>query len=494
MSTTITNEAFTIVGGNHPASASSPDDWCSEIEYREVDICHFYAYLRLSHSCGCCYPPAYFFGLDPALCGKGAFPIPTDEGVSKSLPILPLGFHYAQASTDKKCGRARQGVWAKDRGKIYVAPFIQTTETIILKWDGKKRNWDAADPIDDDPTLHEALVSFAMWKHAQYWDKDPQAAAAALEIYGIAKAKLMRQCAEETRVRRCEPSRARSSPGTLYYNQEQSATAVCPSGQTGDPITQIIPANTVASPKSVADANVIAKKQAVDQANARLICTVAPTTYWNTAQTAIATCAQTEGAPIPDGNPVTRTVPANTFSSTASQAAADNLAMAEAERLANDGLSCTWWNAAQEYTASCPEGSSGSDVTTSRNAHTFSSTLSQVDADAKAINDAKVEAEDGLVCTGNPTVYKNTEQFVSAIRTACGAHPAIYNNGILVSPADPGCEVFVNMDIPADRFSSTTSQADANQQALNYGNNYVQQYAAGKCGSHQCGTYNLTFP
>lgn len=476
----ISDETFTVIGQNGPASILAPDDWCSEIVYHEVDICHIHAYLNASQRRGCCYPPALFFGLSPSRCGKGMFPVPTDAGVSKSLPVLPLGFHYGQESTNRRHGRACEGVWAKERGKIYIAPWMQNSETAVLEWDGKKRTWVTADPIDDDPLLHEAMVQFARWQHEDKWNKDPQAAASAAEAYATAKAKLMRQCREETRVRRCEPSVARSSPGTLYYNQEQSATASCPSGQIGDPITQVIPANSVASQKSVADANAIAQKQAVDQANARLICTTAPVTYWNTAQTAIATCAQTQGAPIPDGDPVTRTIPAHSFSSTTSQAATDALAMAEAERLANLGLSCIWWNAAQPYTASCPEGSTGSDVTVTTPEHTNSSSVSQADADATALAAAKLAAEDGLVCTGSPTIYKNTEQIVQEILHGCQPHR--------------DCNVTVTVTVRANFFSSTISQADANQNARNYGSSFAATQALLKCGLNLCGFYTFTIP
>lgn len=470
----ISDETFTVIGQNGPASILAPDDWCSEIVYHEVDICHIHAYLNASQRRGCCYPPALFFGLNPSRCGKGMFPVPTDAGVSKSLPVLPLGFHYGQESTNRRHGRACEGVWAKERGKIYIAPWIQNSETAVLEWDGKKRTWVTADPIDDDPLLHEAMVQFARWQHEDKWNKDPQAAASAAEAYATAKAKLMRQCREETRVRRCEPSVARSSPGTLYYNQEQSATASCPAGQIGDPITQVIPANSVASQKSVADANAIAQKQAVDQANARLICTTAPVTYWNTAQTAIATCAQTQGAPIPDGDPVTRTIPAHSFSSTTSQAAADALAMAEAERLANDGLSCVWWNAAQ--TASCPSGQTGNTVTTP--AHSYSSSVSQADADSQAL----VAANNLLVCTGGGAGdFWNTEQHVESIARNC--------------PQPNGhCNVIVDVTFRAHFYHSSVSQADANQKARDIAASYGATQALYLCSRGQCGSYSFSLP
>jgi len=462
----ITDLPFSIVTGPD----GDDDNWCSNIEYREVDICAVHAYIRRNRLAGCCFPPAFFFSILPEQCRKGAFPIPTDVGVPKSLPVLPLGHHYAQSSTDSTHGRARQGIWAKERGKIYIAPWIQSTETAVLTWDGLKRTWSDSDPIDEDPMLLDALVEYARFKHADKWAKDDAEAARAWGAYELARAKLIYQCREETRVRRCEPSLARSAPGTLYYNEQQTATASCPDGETGNSVTEIIPASSVASTKSVADANAIAKKQAQEQAAARLDCVPTPVTYWNTPQTYVATCAQTAGAPIPDGSPVTITIPANSYSSTVSQAAADALALAAATEQANNGLSCTWWNA--EQTATCPDGQNGSPVTVAE--HTYSSDVSQAVADSLALNAAKGQ----LSCSGGD--FWNTQQTTKVIINGCNGHPT--------------CQVIIDVTIAAHYVHNSTSQAAANQDAINFGQNFGSAYGRQKCLLGQCGNYLLNIP
>jgi hypothetical protein len=191
--------------------------------------------------------------------------------VPKSLPALPLGYHYPQTSTDRTYGRAQQGFWAKDRGKIYIVPWLQSTETVLIKWDGIKRTWADADLIDDDPLLQQAVFEYMRWKHADRWDKDEAEAARAQAAYvgapGTigAREMLIHQCREETRARACEGSNARSSPlsiTNLFYNDEQSASATCPDGTSGSSVSVTIPAGTVASGVSVADANQKAKAQA----------------------------------------------------------------------------------------------------------------------------------------------------------------------------------------------------------------------------------------
>jgi len=55
-------------------------------------------------------------------------------------------------------------------------------------------------------------------------------------------------------------------------------------------------------------------------------------------------------------------------------------------------------NAEQSYTASCPEGYSGDPVTVTVAAGSFTATT-QAEADALALNQATLEAQQSLVCT-----------------------------------------------------------------------------------------------
>ena len=153
-----------------------------------------------------------------------------------------------------------------------------------------------------------------------------------------------------------------------YYNEAQ--TAQCPDGFSGDPIT--IPAGTLYSCVSLGDAN----QQAADLAQAQLQCNQV---WWNTEQ--IVTCPENE-----TGEPVI--VPAHSFSSTVSQEDANQ----QAAELAQSQLQCQpeWKNV--EQSAQCDVGYSGSAVTVP--AGSFSSTISQSDADQQAL----AYAESQLVC------------------------------------------------------------------------------------------------
>lgn len=476
----VATQGFVIYGPNQPASILGPDDYCSEIAYNEVDFCHVHNYLDYSKRRGCCMSIPLFFDLSG--CSKAAFPVPTDEGLPAGLPKLPLGNHYPQTSTDRRTGRSQMGIWAKQRGAIYIAPWIQSTETVIVTCDGIKRNWSDADLIDDDPMLAEAVLHYVRWQHADRFDSDYNAAGSAREQYeGItgARARLIHQCREETRARDCEPSHARSASVTsLFYNDEQSATATCPDGTTGSAVTATIPAGTVASAISKADANQKAKSQAQSQAQQMLNCTGQTEQFTNDAQSATVACQGEDGAPPPEGAPVTRTVPAGSVTSTVSKADANQQALALAQQQAASALQCVFWNRSQSYTATCPDGKSGTPVTKTIAAHTFSSSLSQDDADSQALNEAKNQAQAALVCSGGLNIYSNT----TVTRTIVYNCRNTQRGGTVTA-----CTITVNFTISANRFRSINSQAEAQQLAISAAIGGANQAALALCRRGQCG-------
>ena len=459
-----------------PSDLTGPIDWCSDIPYDQVDFCHIQQYLGRSASAGCCLPIHLFFGL-PQACvfGKGVVPVPTDAGLPPGLPVLPLGYKYPQTSTDSK-RRAFRGVWANDRGRIYVAPWIQSTETVVLKWDGIKRTYSDDDPVDPDPQFVRAVKLFVEKEYERFDNRDYDAADRVEREFNLALQGLWKDCHDETTVRGCEGSKARGASPilALFYNDARSYTAVCPPGQTGQSVSVTIDAGTVSSSISKQDANNLAAAQAEAQAKAQLTCVTSPVTYHNRAVTGHASCVQEEGAPMPDGSDVTINIAANQpqFDSTTSEDAATALAQAEADRQAAQGLTCTFWNRFQTYTAECPQYTSGSDVTKTRAAHTVSSDVSQAIADANALNEAKVEAEADLVCDAAPVVHYNTALGPFTLSRQCtkfipGPGGGVNNPCFFTATAT----VFV----APGHYTSTSSVAEANQTALNAANSLLQQ-------------------
>lgn len=482
-------------GVTTPKDTVKEPDWCGEVEYAPVDFCHVRDYINRSNSYRRCLPYALFFAIPSYECEKGVYPTPTGEGLPAGLPILPLGYVHAQTSTDA-AKRAQKGTWAMERGKIYVGPWIQSTESVVVKWDGIKREWNDGDPIEPDPLLDEALMAWVECEHRRRWEKDASAAETPdLDpAYQSARQRLIHQCREETRTRACsEVSHARSSPGSLislYFNDEQRYTAECPNGTDGADVTQVIMAGTIGSSVSKEDANAKAREEARTQAEARLVCSPIETLYWNDAQSHTAECSTDEEHPPVEGSPVTTTIPANTYSSSVSKAAANALALAAAVEQAEAQRDCTWFNKEITYTAECPDGTTGSSVTKTVAAKTYSSTVSQQDADNQATANAKLQAEEELVCDGNPLVFYNSalpafaqRQCLRKVTNAFGA--------VTWQP----CSFTVTVTAQAGHFTSITSQEDANNTAYNNAASLANAMADQQCerlglGLVACG--NLT--
>lgn len=185
-------------------SASAPDEWCSQIFYEQVGYSKILKYQQHVESCSSCGGFANFtgiFGFNTGNFCKGNFPTP-DDAEYLSSPALPMGHHYQpQASTNSPRGRANRGVWALERGRIYIAPWLQNTETVIVEWDGIKSDWESLDIVDDNPQLKRAVRYYVAWNHAKDYDRDDVAAAAAEKSWRMALSQLMRDCREEGRIR-----------------------------------------------------------------------------------------------------------------------------------------------------------------------------------------------------------------------------------------------------------------------------------------------------
>jgi hypothetical protein len=487
--------------------ADSPDDYCREIVYNQVDPCYIRSYLSRSQSCGACLSIPLYFGLPLLGCGAAAYPVPTDEGVPSGLPVLPLGYHYPQTSTDRTYGRSFFGVWAIERGKIYVAPWIQSTETILLTWDGLKRTWTDQDPVDPDPMLSQAVEEYVRWHHASKYDKDPAEAERASGAFNLARQMLIHECREETRVRACEPSHARSASlnfGTLYYNDEQVVTASCPDNQTGSPVTITIPAGTVGSNRSVSDANRIAREQGVAQAEAQLVCTDIPVTYTNTVPGDFtATCVSTDSAaPAPTGNPVRVLIPVGTVSGATVEEANSNAQQeAEAQAYAQLSGNCTYYNSPRTSTKYCISNPTLGPGTGSVAAGAYSAStqnaanqLAQTDADNQAIAELAGVCPDDFDDTGSP--YYNTQiqlPFSKTFVTGSYSNQIVWT--VLVRATMPGATVQGKTQGEANTAATNLLTSWANEVVTHYTEWIVGHTTAPYCATsnHTC-AFLVTYP
>lgn len=400
------------------------DDWCSKVFYDRVEYCHLERYGRI-----CARSTSGLRAIGDALISalfgwsgyapKRFYPRPTDSGY-EFLAALPQGYHYPQTSTDAG-GRSPKGVFAVHNGRIYIAPWIESTETLVVEYVGKKTQWSDLDTVDDDPKFKKAVIEYVGREHYTYYESDDTKKNDFIKNYALTIRELINDCHNRNRTIACEEAGTSLSAATgisnisslnsgTFYNEQQSYTANCPPGRTGASVTSTVPAGRVVSSLSVADANAQALAQATSDAQSKLSCSTDSSLFLNAQQTYTANCPAASGAtPAAVGNTVTVTIPAGSFQSTVSQALADAAALFSAQEQANAQLSCTYYNAPQTVTADCPSGSTGTQTSATVAAGQYTDTTQQ-GADAKAYADAQSQAQAALSCSISTSLIGNTAQ------------------------------------------------------------------------------------
>ena len=263
-----------------------------------------------------------------------------------------------------------------------------------------------------------------------------------------------------------------------WYNTEKSGKFTrndCDVTQEGGEVTYVVEAGTYSSNVSQEDAD--AKAQADVDANGQAYANTVgecKTVLWYSEERS---CTKTKNDCPEDyeGTEWTYEVPAGKYSSIISQADANSKADDDIEKncqaAVNENASCVtirWWNTKQQKAFTKNDCDSdtekGSTVTMVVDAHTFSSDVSQQDADQKAIDYLNANGQNYANEHGHCSEIKwyNTEQRGSATKDDCDVD-------------ERGTEV--EYVVPAGKYTSTISQADADQKAKDDVEANRQEYA-----------------
>jgi hypothetical protein len=166
---------FTVVGEN----------FCQPIHYREVK-----------------FRDVECFGRRVMAWAAGTLPT--------SPTKLPLGFAEASSDTDNQCGRALTGVWAKHEGNIYVAPYLQSVEKLVIEWTGTKTKWEDGDPVNDEQDYKAAIRFFMQFAFNRDYGSPELAASFRMGTpigsggYDKALAELIWTCEQKLKIRETE--------------------------------------------------------------------------------------------------------------------------------------------------------------------------------------------------------------------------------------------------------------------------------------------------
>lgn len=134
------------------------------------------------------------------LCAAKAFGL-RDAPDQTGFPTSEPPFKYANDNTDLGRGRSRYGFYAINRGRLYVFPYIHSSETLVVEWDGLKRDWQDADLVSSDPEVYRAIMLYVMKEMTLKYDNDTTRYQALTLEYREALRDVIHECREQTRVR-----------------------------------------------------------------------------------------------------------------------------------------------------------------------------------------------------------------------------------------------------------------------------------------------------
>ena len=207
--------------------ATQYTNWCSEVRYVNVEyrmmrkfVDKNLAYLGFpTGTCGCgvllpAFSPLINIFQQFSWCGKtpgSPYTTPNQTG----QPTLPQGVLFPNANADG-VRRARIGMWSLHRGRIYIAPWIQSTETVLVEWDGVRMKWRDHDLTEDNNILKKAVGYYVLWQHfAKGFDDNPQMMQTYQENWMDAQAELLHWYRRITRRRMIEESFARAAQQSI---------------------------------------------------------------------------------------------------------------------------------------------------------------------------------------------------------------------------------------------------------------------------------------
>jgi hypothetical protein len=100
------------------------------------------------------------------------------EAVTPANGTIGYGFRYEDADSDNENGRARTGIWCFHRRKIFVAPWLQSNEVLVIEWDGVKIDYEDDDLVDEtlwSIDVQEAIKYYVLFKHEMQFGDQRQA-------------------------------------------------------------------------------------------------------------------------------------------------------------------------------------------------------------------------------------------------------------------------------------------------------------------------------
>ena len=125
---------------------------------------------------------------------------------------LPMGFKYPEEDSDYKVnskgeklatkhGRAVIGQWAIDRDRIYISPWINSNEIVVVEWDGVKTRYSPEDSVIEDIDFKRAVKLFVQREYARDFDNDYERYRYMSLDFDMAMGDLIHECKKQTELK-----------------------------------------------------------------------------------------------------------------------------------------------------------------------------------------------------------------------------------------------------------------------------------------------------
>ena len=140
-------------------------------------------------------------------------------------PALPLGLLYADDSSDTELGRASTGYYAIQDNSIYVWPFIESYENLVVHWDGVKSAYASDTTVTwaDDLAIISAIVKYVKFQIASEVTSNEEDRQKFSQEFSTALASLVWECRQRTATRNLSISeRTQSTPVPMFGTENNT--------------------------------------------------------------------------------------------------------------------------------------------------------------------------------------------------------------------------------------------------------------------------------
>lgn len=171
--------------------AVTQDNCCAKRHFQPVDWDEMEQILKDNKNCGRLIEPTYYYTDYYA-----------DEYTYTDYPAYGC-FYYADSSgaTDLRF-RPNISFSAIKNGQLYLYPWLQSNEVLVIEWDGIKRSWKDTDEVVWDREVEDAVEHFLDFRTGYREDCDAQRMQASRAFYDELVAKQIWQCRKERRIER----------------------------------------------------------------------------------------------------------------------------------------------------------------------------------------------------------------------------------------------------------------------------------------------------